>query len=204
MLDRLVCRSVLADADRVVRKDPERGQAHDCRQPHRGPHVVGEDEKRRAERPQAGQAHAVDERGHAVLANAEVHVAAVVVSGLEVASTVHERIVEGAKSAAPPTSHGSRLAIWFRTLPDVARVATPFASAGNDSAISRPSRPAIFRPGSCRFFRQFGELFGVLAAKRFPLFRASGRGGHVRGESSREPRQAPGISRPPASRRLPW
>ena len=83
MLDRLVGRAVLAEADRIVghhvddRDAGERGDAH------RRPGVVGEDEER-ARRPDeaAVERHAVHGRGHAVLADAVVDVAAGVVAGL--------------------------------------------------------------------------------------------------------------------------
>ncbi len=49
------------------------------REAHRGPHVVGEDEKRCAEGPQAAERETVANRRHAVLANAEVQIAAAIV-----------------------------------------------------------------------------------------------------------------------------
>ena len=69
-------RPVFPDADRIVREDGEIVQFHQGRQPDRRPHVVGEDQEGRAERAQAGERHAVADRAHAVLANAEMHVAA--------------------------------------------------------------------------------------------------------------------------------
>ena len=64
--------------DRVVRPDPDDGQPHQRREPHRGAHVVGEDEEGRA----VGLQHrrierdAVHDRAHRVLADAERDVAA--------------------------------------------------------------------------------------------------------------------------------
>ena len=76
-------RAVFADADRIVREDEDRWNLHDRGQPDRRPAVVGEDKERRAERPQAAEHHAVDGGDHAVLADAEVHVAAAGIVGFE-------------------------------------------------------------------------------------------------------------------------
>ena len=82
VLDRLVRRAVLAQADRVVRPDVDDGQAHDAGQPHRRPHVVGEHEERGAEGAEAAvHGEAVEDRAHAVLADAEVERAAAEPSG---------------------------------------------------------------------------------------------------------------------------
>ena len=76
LLDRLVRRPVLADADRVVRPDEghlvpgERGDAHGAA------HVVAEHEERAAERQQAAGGHPVHDGAHAVLADPEVDLAA--------------------------------------------------------------------------------------------------------------------------------
>ena len=51
LLDRLMRRSVLADADRIVREDIDDGQLHQGRQTDRRLHVVGEDQEARAETP---------------------------------------------------------------------------------------------------------------------------------------------------------
>ncbi len=50
VLDRLVRRAVLAEADRVVRPDPDDGKAHERREPHGRTHVVAEDKEGRAVR----------------------------------------------------------------------------------------------------------------------------------------------------------
>ncbi len=72
-------RAVLAETDGVVGEHVGHRQLHQRRQPHRGPEVVGEDEERRDERPHpAVQRDAVRGRGHRVLADAEVQVAALV------------------------------------------------------------------------------------------------------------------------------
>jgi hypothetical protein len=75
-----------------VREDVDHVLTHDRRESNRGPHVVGEDEKRRAKREQAPvQRHAVEHRAHAVLANAEMHVATGVAARLEIAAVFEIR-----------------------------------------------------------------------------------------------------------------
>ena len=49
LLDRLMRRPVLADADRIVREDVDDRNLHQRREPDRRLHVVGEDEEARAE-----------------------------------------------------------------------------------------------------------------------------------------------------------
>ena len=53
--------------------------------------VIGEHEERGAVRPQAAEDHAVDRGGHAVLANAEVQVAAARIVGRKIAARFVER-----------------------------------------------------------------------------------------------------------------
>ena len=83
LLDRLVRRAVLADADRVVREHERRRDAHDRREPDRALHVVAEDQEAGAVGAQARQHEAVDDRPHRVLADAEVQVAPAVLAGLD-------------------------------------------------------------------------------------------------------------------------
>ena len=76
VLDRLVGRPVFAEVDAVVREDEDRLQVRERREADRRAHVVAEDEERRAERDEpVGDRHAVHERAHGVLADAEVDVA---------------------------------------------------------------------------------------------------------------------------------
>src|SRR5207237_57659 len=77
VLDRLVGRAVLALADGVVRPDEDGGGTHEGGEADGGPHVVGEDQERPPERPDAAvQGHAVQGGGHAVLPDPVVDVAA--------------------------------------------------------------------------------------------------------------------------------
>src|SRR5699024_9906224 len=82
VLYRLVRGTVLTEADRVVRPHVDRRCLHQGRQPHRGPHVVAEGEERAAVGTgEAVQGDAVDDGAHRVLADTEVHRAAVDVAG---------------------------------------------------------------------------------------------------------------------------
>ena len=138
-------RPVFADADRVVREDVDDRNLHDGRQADRHPAIVAEDQEAGAEGPDLDECHAIDDRPHRVLANAEMEVAAAVAAGLEVAGPLEGQpvLVEGARSAAPPISQGTFLATTFKTLPDE-REAIPLASAGKAGrSLSQPS-------GSCR------------------------------------------------------
>ena len=88
VLDRLMRRPVLAEPDGVVRPHPQRREPRQRRQPHRRPHVVGEDEERRAVRLHhpAVQRDPVHDRAHRVLADAERDVAAGVRRGEDAAA----------------------------------------------------------------------------------------------------------------------
>ncbi len=82
MFHRLVGGAVLAEADRVVRPHVRDGQPHHRGEPHRGPHVVGEDQEGAAVRTgSAVQGDAVEDRSHGVLADPEVQRTAVAVAG---------------------------------------------------------------------------------------------------------------------------
>ena len=73
VLDRLVGRAVLAEADRVVRPDVGDRLLHQRRQPHGPAHVVAELQERAAvDAGAAVHGDAVQDRAHAVLADAEV------------------------------------------------------------------------------------------------------------------------------------
>ncbi len=86
LLDRLVRRAVLADPDRIVAEHENGRQLHDRGEPDRRAHIVAENQEGRGERPQVGERHAVGDRAHRMLANAEMHVpAALAVSRFEIA-----------------------------------------------------------------------------------------------------------------------
>ena len=153
VLDRLVSRAVLAEADGVVRPDVDDAGLHQRGQPDRAAHVVAEDQERAAVgagRPV--QRDAVEDRAHGVLADAEVQRAAV---GLRPStpswrSTVGPNesapsivvLLLSARSAEPPHSSGSTSASASSTSPDALRVATPLGSGVPARQRLRPSRRA--------------------------------------------------------------
>mmetsp|Transcript_58870 Transcript_58870/g.164449 ORF Transcript_58870/g.164449 Transcript_58870/m.164449 type:complete len:290 (-) Transcript_58870:1060-1929(-) len=75
LLDGLVRRPILANADRVVREDEDGRQMHDGGHPYRRLHVVAEDEEGGTIGAQPAESHAVDDGPHGVLADSEVKVA---------------------------------------------------------------------------------------------------------------------------------
>ena len=94
LLDRLVRRPVLADADGVVGEDIGDGQVHERGEAHRVLHVIGEDEEGRAIGAQAAvQLDAVGDRRHRVFADAEVDVAPGIVLRGEVGALFHVRLI---------------------------------------------------------------------------------------------------------------
>ncbi|MCH8102429.1 MAG: right-handed parallel beta-helix repeat-containing protein [Chloroflexi bacterium] len=88
VLDRLVRRAVLAEADRVVGEDEDDVRLLERRQSQRGTHVVGEDEEGGGIRVDAAvERHPVHDPAHGMLAHAEVHV---------VSRPAVERLIAGA------------------------------------------------------------------------------------------------------------
>ena len=86
VLDRLVGRPVLAEADRIVGEHEHDRQLHQRGEADRLQHVVPEREEGRAERPKAAvRGHAVADRAHGVLADPEVDVAPGPVAAVDVA-----------------------------------------------------------------------------------------------------------------------
>ena len=93
LLDRLVRRAVLAEADRIVRPDEDRRELTQRRQANGRPHVVGEAEERGDEGPHpAVVRHAVGDRRHGVLAHAVVDVVAGSGLAVEVARALELRL----------------------------------------------------------------------------------------------------------------
>ena len=82
MLDRLVRRAILAQADRIVRQHVDHPLAHDGAHADRRTHIVGEHKERAGVRDQpAMQRHAVRGGAHAMLAHAEMDVAPAIAAG---------------------------------------------------------------------------------------------------------------------------
>ncbi len=77
MFDRLMGRPVFAETDRIVGHHIDDAGAHQCREPHRRPGIVGEHQECRAIRCEpAMQEDAIHGRAHAVLADAVMDEAA--------------------------------------------------------------------------------------------------------------------------------
>ena len=91
LLDRLVGRAVFTEADGIVREHVDHAEVPEGREPQRRLEVVEEHEEGGAVGPQARERHPVAGRGHAVLANPEVEIAARVAAVAEVARPRHER-----------------------------------------------------------------------------------------------------------------
>ena len=108
----------------------------------RRPGVVAEDQEARAEGPDLDQRHAVEDRRHRVLADAEVEVPAAVVARPRSRRRPRRSswvLVEGARSAEPPISQGTFLAMALSTLPDESRLAIPLGSAGKVGQVLVPA-----------------------------------------------------------------
>src|SRR6185437_468431 len=85
LLDRLVCRTILPQADRVMREDVYNREFHQRAQADGWLHVIGKDEEARSVSTDFGQCEPVENRAHSVLADAEMQVAATVFLSFEVA-----------------------------------------------------------------------------------------------------------------------
>jgi len=114
LLDGLVRRAILAQADAVVREDKHRREMAQRRHAHRRAHVVGEDEEGGAIGDQATvRRQAVDNGPHRVLAHAEAQVAACVVPCPEVLTQVEirpgGRIQVGSPADQPRQVRGQRV-----------------------------------------------------------------------------------------------
>ncbi len=214
VLDGLVRRAVLAQADRVVRPDERDRDLHQRREPHGAAHVVAELQERPAVRPgEAGQRDAVQYGAHAVLADAEVQRAPVRVARPHLGLPVERQ--EG------------RLALHRRVvgLGQVRRPAPQLGQhrrqGGEDLAGRAPGAGALGVGGELRQ----GGLPAVraenawTAGRRAPLVRDSPsptprtarptpRAGPCRGRRPRGPGSAPlprrGSSPPGRSRGSPW
>ena len=114
-----------------------------------GLHVVGEDQEGRTEGADAAERHAVDDRAHGVLADAEMHVAAARRAGLEIARAVEgeARLGRGREVGRAADEPGIRAA-QRRSAPCPRNrgVATPLASAaklGRSASQPAGSSPAM-------------------------------------------------------------
>ena len=93
LLDRLVRGPVLAQPDGVVREHVDRRQAGQGGEPDRRPHVLREDEERRADGPHAAvQRQAAEDGAHRVLAHTEMDVPPPPVPRRDVAAVLEDHI----------------------------------------------------------------------------------------------------------------
>ena len=105
MLDRLVGRAVLAEADRIVGEHMDHPQAHQRGEPDRRPHIVGEHQEGAGiGNDPAVQRHSVHRRGHAVLADAVMDEAAAGVRRGERRHALRPGVV-GAGEVGGPADH---------------------------------------------------------------------------------------------------
>ena len=125
MLDRLVGRPVLAEADRIVGRDEDHPLPHQGGEPQRRPAIVGEHQEGAAVGDDAAvHRHAVHGGDHAVLAHAVVDVAAAIGRPVAIGAVAAVLVrLECVRSAEPPTISGTaavstsqrhlaRLAAW--------------------------------------------------------------------------------------------
>ena len=151
VLDGLVRRPVLSEADRVVRPDPDDGETGERGEPDRAPHVVAEDEKRGAVRLDhaAVQGEPVDDRAHAVLPHAEGDVAARV--GLREDTGAVEAGARRLDQVGRAADHRGRVRLNARMIvAPAARVASFDFSAGSKRgrAFSQPGTSSPFHARS--------------------------------------------------------
>ncbi len=201
--------AVFAQANAVVREDPDRPDLHNGRQPDGGSHVVREDQEGRAIGDEAAvHGQPVDDGAHAVLAHAPVDVPAGA-GGREAAAALD--VCAGALGQVGRAAHqlrqlgGKRLS----TVSPALRVARPLASAAKvGRAASQPagSSPASRRLSSAPWLG-VGRLVGGQPTPSRPLSAAcqsrrapaDRRPAPRRGERSAAPAASPALSWPPFS-----
>ena len=88
LLDRLVCGSILANADRIVREHEDDWKLHQGAKSDGWFHIVGKDEETCAKGADLGHGEPVQHRTHSVLADAEMHIAAARCFSLKIAGAL--------------------------------------------------------------------------------------------------------------------
>ena len=107
MLDRLVRRTVLSEADRVVCHHVDDRLPHQCRKPNRRAGVVRKHEERGRVGPQAAvQGHAGRGGRHDMLTNPPPHVTAGIIVRAEVSGTLDQGVVGGSQVSAASDEPG--------------------------------------------------------------------------------------------------
>ncbi len=149
-----------------------------------GTHIIAEDEKRRAVRDQTPmKRHAVQNGSHRVLPYAEAQVSAIGESHSKSPSFPISVFLLGARSADPPISSGTCLAMALRAFPK--RPELPEARPRARIPANHGPNPAAIAAGRpLEFYRHFRELLRIVFQKRFPfalaLFAPSDRLAEVR------------------------
>ena len=159
---------VFAHADRVVREDVKHRQAHEGGQADRRPHVIGEDEERGAERAQPGEGHAVDDRAHGMLADAEVQIAAAVAAGLEIAAAVNKRERRGGQVGRPAHQPRQPLGDLIEHLARTGPRGQPLGVGGKRFDLGVPAGGQFVPPDAIEFAGLLGELPRIFGITRFP------------------------------------
>ena len=205
LLDRLVRGPVLAHADGIVGEDVEHRQAHDGGHADRRPHVIGKDEEGGAEGAQSGQRHAVDDRAHGMLADAEVEISGVVACGLEIAAAVDEREGRRGQVARPAQQPRQPPGDLIQDLAGTGPRGQPLGVGGKGPDLGVPTLGQFAPPDEIEFLGQLGELPDVLGVTSFPRpGGATGRGRRCSRGSGPAPLPARGTSGLPASHRPAW
>ncbi len=207
LLDRLVGRSVLAEADRVVGEDVDHRQLHQRREADRRARVVGEDEVGRPRRAQLREREPVRDRGRLVLADPVVEVAPAAVARLEVAGAVElqphrGRVGEVGRAAHEPGQPlGDRVLDRLRGL--AGRDAVGVGVEGRDLGVPAVGQLAALHRRDLR--GELSVLVPVALEQLLPLLaRPRARGCRCRRRSAPARRRGPGTARPRASRRCAW
>lgn len=124
-----MCRAVFADTDAVVREDIRRRQAHESSQADHGFHVIAEDEERASIRTDAAvEGQAIGDGAHSQFADAEVDVAAAVISFAEEVFPFHFRLIRRSQVGTATKELGMMSFKRLIIVPDKLRVACGLSS----------------------------------------------------------------------------
>ncbi len=209
LLDRLMCRAVFSDPDRIMGEDIDGRHVHDRAQPQRGLQVVAENEIGGAVGTKLGEREPVENRRHGVLADAEVKIAAAILVGFEISGSLEGEAGFGRRREVGGTSDQPgimrRDGIQHLARGDESRDTLRVGREAGQIAI-----PAIGEPVRLHALELIGEV-RIFGAVQCPFARATSRGRRrgrarrCRRRSARE-RSRPALEtwRPRASHRLVW
>src|SRR6185437_11654908 len=187
LFDRLMCRPILAESDRIVRVHIYDTLPHHARESHGRPHVVAEYQERRAVRNYAAiQRHSIHDATHTVLAYSEMEVATLVTSRPETRRTLHYRVCRAGeirrstdqlrKLRCDRVDHSTgcrsccnaavlRIERWNQIFPAIREV-TARASLEFSAQVRVRSLPLIIQSAPCRLFVRAGESRASPECKR--------------------------------------